>query len=143
MPVFDKLDAMAVRAVDRVFGEAFIISPRAAPSLDVNARTVGDGQREPIEFTASYYEYFSRVDMQSTGTPRSKIGVTVANMAQNAGHTSLRSRIKFNLSALPYRPTGGDRITRVSTGAVYRVAEVRGSSHGNVTVDLNIIERPV
>lgn len=142
MPAFDKLDAMAVRAVDRVFGEQFIISPRAAPSLDVNARTAGDGSRLAVEFTASYYEFFSRVDQQSTGTPRSQTGVTAANIAQPAGHTSQRARIKFNSSALSYRPAQGDRITRVATGVTYRVAEVRASSHGNLTLDLNIIERP-
>lgn len=142
MPSFDDLDGMAGRAVDRVVGEAFTASPRSAPSLDVNARSVPDTARPVTAFRAGVYEFFSRADKQTNGSPRSQSALTAANLAEAAGHTTARIRIKFQGSALPFRLAPGDTVTRLKTGKVYRVAEVRISSQSNFTADLNLFDPP-
>lgn len=140
MAAFDALSAMAGRAVMQVYGEQFAAQPRTIATLDVNARRITDTDRDEIVFGAVLHEYFSRVDMQTNGSPRSLSALTAANLAESAGHTSARIRIKFPATALPFRLMQGDRVRRVSTGTVYNVAEVRISSHGKYTADLNIID---
>lgn len=142
MAAFDALSAMAGRSVRRVYGETFAVQPRTVATLDVNARRVADAGRPEVTFQAVPHEYFSRVDMQSNGSPRSLSALTAANLAEGAGHSTARIRIKFPATALPFRLAQGDRVRRVSTGAIYNVAEVRISSHDKFTADLNILDTP-
>lgn len=141
MTAFDKLDDMAGRAVLRIHGEPFSVQPRSTGD-DVNGRAGNDPNRPARTFPAAVHSYFSRADMQDGGSARSLTATTAANLAQGAGHTSARIRIKFKPSALPYRLARGDRVTRVGTGEVFTVAEYRISSGDNATADLNILVRP-
>lgn len=142
MAVFDALSAMAGRAVARVYSDLFAVLPRTVASLDVNARRIVDAGREELIFSAVLHEYFSRVDKQSNGSPRSLSALTAANLAEEAGHSTARIRIKFPATALPFRLAQGDRVRRLSNGLVYNVAEVRLSSHAKFTADLNLLETP-
>lgn len=143
MTAFDALNVQAVRSVQRVRGETFTVSPRTEVSRDVNARRAADPARSPVTLIAVLHEYFSRPDGSAGGaTARAPTALSSANMAQPAGHTSQRVRIKFRLADLLYGLEKGDRVIRIATGHVYNVAEIRRGSFGNLTADLNLIERP-
>lgn len=120
-------------AVDDIYGEAegWLYSPMASPRDDVNARPAPDPDRPQRTITGAWIEGFAR----ALSGPTRMQGVD----AIRAAHAAARPICDFDLAMLPYRPRAGDRVTRIQTGKVYRVAEVRPDA-ANVRAQLDLNE---
>ena len=57
------------------------------------------------------------------------------------GHTTARLQVNVLASALPYRPRIGDRLTDLTTGALYMIAEPRPEGDGRMALDVNLLTR--
>lgn len=124
---FQEAAALASAAIDDFYSEAYLYQPMLA--ADVNARSAIDPARAPLTIMAAMLDNYARAD---SGPARTQ-GV----MAEKPGHASSRPQVSIATGALPYETRRGDRMTRVSDGALFQVAECRSPDLVRITLDLN------
>lgn len=115
-------------AVDKVYGEPYLYQPMTH-GADVNARFVIDPDRAPLTVIAAPLDLYARAH---SGPARTQ-GVS----AEQPGHASDRPSVSIDRAALPYDVRPGDRMTRVSDGVLFRVAEPRPVDGPRISIDLN------
>lgn len=128
---FDVAVAAAAATHDAIMAEAFDYRPFAA-AADVNAVAQSDPGRAVVSgLLATWGDSAARVHGDAFREPGVK--------SERPGHASSRPFVSLDLARLPYQPRVGDRIVRLKTGGIYRVAEVLPSSPGFVRLDLNAV----
>jgi len=125
---FQDAAAAASGAVDDVYGEPYLYQPMKRDA-DVNGRLIVDPDRAPVTVTGVPFDAYARAD---SGPARTQ-GVT----AEKPGHASDRPSVSIERAALPYAPHVGDRLTRVSDGVKFSVAEPRRLDLVRIVLDLN------
>ena len=121
----------ASAAVDAVYSEDWLYQPMATAGDDVNARNSPNPDRAALTIAGVYVDPFARAH---SGPSRHQ-----GTQPERPGHASARPSLNLDLSALPYAPRGGDRVTRCATGKHYHVAQVRPDS-ANIRADLDLNE---
>lgn len=131
--IFEDACAAASNAVDAVYADAegWLYQPYAVTSGgDVNARPAPDSSRAPMNVIGVYIDGYARA--MSAQVRRQ--GVT----PEKPGHASSRPQIDLDVTQLPYPVRNGDRITRLKTGQVFKIAEGKFPSGGpRWQLDLN------
>lgn len=127
---FQEAAALASCAVDDVYAEDYLYQPMTA-GADVNARPCPDTDRPVLQIKAVPLDSFARA---GSGPARTQ-GVT----AEKPGHASTRPQVSIDRNAFPYAVARGDRLTRMSDGAQFLVAEPRYPDLSRLTLDLNRI----
>jgi hypothetical protein len=130
--VFEHACAAASNAIDAAFGaEDFLYQPMG-PSADPNDRPSPDANRAAVRIVPFLTSPYARA-MSGTTAERSQ-----GLKAEKPGHASARPVLDLALAQLPYLPRKGDRVRHISTGKIYRVAEVEPDLVGlRATLDLN------
>lgn len=128
--IFQEAFALASQdGIDGTFGELWTYLPMTR--ADPNGRGTPDPGRAVVNnLTAVYIGPFARAFSAETR----KQGVR----PEQPGHASDRPVCDLDLSRLPYRPRGGDRVVRLQTGLLYGVAEVRPAGVSRAALDLNL-----
>lgn len=127
---FRRAAVRAGRALDRVFGEEFRVTPYGLPPTlsgsptDVNVRRALDPSRQVVTFTGA----FTSADEEYKTEGR--------RMPQNAARAGVAPRPAIDVarSALPYLPKEGDRIERLETGETFDVGRTMADDVGRVTI---------
>lgn len=122
--------ALASEGIDDVFGEAWQYQPMA--KTDSNGRAVPDPSRAIVErliavYIAPYARAFSGVTKKQGVTP------------ERPGHASDRPVCDLALWRLPYPPQNDDRLLRLKTGDLFKIAEPRPMGVGRSALDLNLL----
>lgn len=130
MPFADELDAVQ-GVFDEAFGEAFTFEPMRR-DLDPNKRGGDDPTRRSFAFSGVVSDVHARA-LAENGPSQYDVG--------HPGHTTGRISVNVYLPLFPYRPVQGDRVRRVGSGEVYKIAEVRPEGDGRAALDLNLLTR--
>lgn len=137
---FAQAAVAASLAVDAVYGESWSVQPMA--TSDPNGRGGPDPNRAALTITAAFQSAYARAS--SAGARQQGI------KPERPGHSSERPRISYDPARcvlvdgvdpapLPYRLRDGDRVTRLKTGTIYRLAEMRTDDTLRIEADLNVI----
>ncbi len=125
---FQDAVAASSAAVDAVYGEPYRYQPMTCDT-DPNARMIIDGSRAVLTITCTMVDIYARADSAASRTQ----GV----IPEKPGHASDRPSVSIDRVALPYDPRKGDRLTRLSDGVLFQVAEPRIRDTTRVFLDLN------
>lgn len=131
---FDAAVASAGLIHDRVMGETFEFHPMTRTDGDVNKRAavvVDPARAVVLNLLAVWGDPSARAH---SGAVR-----TVGVEAEQAGHATSRPFISLDVSRLPYEAARDDRIKRLATGKLYKLAEILPSQPGYARFDLNLI----
>lgn len=110
---FERAAAKASRVIDRVYGESFRFEAFKVGG-DVDLPKVADADRAAFTAVAAWH------DATKSTTPKAR-GAAQDDNAH--GWTLGQPYISVDDAALVWRPQPGDRITRISTGAVYSISQ--------------------
>jgi hypothetical protein len=132
--IFEDACAAASNSIDMVYADAegWSYQPYAATSGDVNARSTPDSSRAVLTVTGVYIDPYARAFSSQVRHQ----GVT----PEKPGHASSRPQLDLDVTQLPYPVRSGDRVTRIKTGQVFKIAEGKFPSGGpRFQLDLNEI----
>ncbi|MEE7460682.1 hypothetical protein MFUR16E_04710 [Methylobacterium fujisawaense] len=113
-------------AVDRAFGESFLLSPRCPPEGDPNGRPVSDSERPIFEFTGRWTSMASEQHARSRATALETTRAFVTEAPSvTADRAGLAAEIRKN-----------DVLTRLETGAAYVVERTADGGFGRIVLTL-------
>lgn len=128
MPAFDRLNRIAGKAVDRLYGEPIVISGRI--SSDYSGRSLDPG-RAPITTRGVFADDPSPEDIGGQRAGNSLPGTT--RLAQGAVSVKIMSA---DAASLSWQPVKGDLVTFANRAGNYAVTEPRPLDHGDLVLIL-------
>lgn len=129
--LFEESFAVASEGIDDVFGEAWLYQPFVVANGDVNGRPSPSPDGPERCIIAVYQGPYARAFSAETRKQGLK--------PEHPGHASNRPVCDLALCRLPYPPKNGDQVTRLKTGDIFKVAEVRPNGVGRAALDLNLL----
>jgi len=117
---YNIFETIASPLIDQVYGEPFLITPRAPPPApgggppDVNARRPHDTSRPVTPFIGVWDDPNLGVFPHSPGLSDN----TAPKLS--AGKTT----VDYQTSSLPFQPVIGDKITRMADGSTYAIENI-------------------